>query len=205
MTNNQSNNNDSFGGVDSLMKHSLTRLAIVLILIAATVLFERGKEILYKRADKHFRKVVENLFGELTVLGFLSLCTFCIAQTGFFKKISSKDFEEEELVYMVELTHFMLFFIVVNFVLNVTVLIGQARKVQMQWNKFYRLSQSPSFTEAIVLGKRKSSMLRSLCPDLAEDDLFARYCALQEEFILNRDLDPPFSPTPGGKSFGFLL
>lgn len=180
-------------------EHGLASLAIVLILLGLSILFERGKEMLIETADGQFKPVVENLFGELSVLGFLSLCTFCISKSGFFERISSDDLEEEELLEMVEIIHYMLFFVIINFVINIILLIRQATEWQHRWSKFerleHRLRGGDHLTQPEHKPKRRS-ILRYLFPDLAEDDLFVKYCALRKEFILDRSLHPPFTPTP---------
>ena len=134
--------------------------------------------MLIETADGQFRPVVENLFGELSVLGFLSLCTFCISKTGFLEKISSDDLQEQELLEMVEVIHYMLFFVIINFVINIVLLIRQAKNFQEQWSKFQRVEHhlhgDKNFAQQLNKPKRRS-ILRYLFPDLAEDDLFIKF------------------------------
>mmetsp|Transcript_6699 Transcript_6699/g.9801 ORF Transcript_6699/g.9801 Transcript_6699/m.9801 type:complete len:177 (-) Transcript_6699:1661-2191(-) len=53
---------------------------IVLLLILLTIAFELFKETLEEKAPRSMRVIIEKLFGELTVLGFLSMFTFIMTQ-----------------------------------------------------------------------------------------------------------------------------
>jgi len=85
---------------------------LVMVLILMTILFEKGKDAMIEAADRDTRPIIDSLFGEMTVLGFLSLFTFCLAQTGVFPQISVALFgkgEEGELLEIFEFVHYMLF------------------------------------------------------------------------------------------------
>ena len=78
-------------------------IAIALLLILLTVGFEMCKELLEESVPEDFEIILEKFFGELTVLGFLSMCTFLVSKTGTLEKISEHVFgEEEELLEYVE-------------------------------------------------------------------------------------------------------
>ena len=78
-------------------------IAITLILIVLTVGFEILKESLEESVPEDYEIILEKFFGELTVLGFLSMVTFLISKTGALEKLSEHLFEEEdELLEYVE-------------------------------------------------------------------------------------------------------
>lgn len=57
-------------------------LAIVSVLITVTVVFELLKDWVFESTKKEFRPIVEVLFAELTVLGFLGLLVFIVQKTN---------------------------------------------------------------------------------------------------------------------------
>jgi hypothetical protein len=59
-----------------------TLFVMVVVLIALSVLFELGKEALENHAHP-MKEIVDALFGELTVLGFIGLLTFLTVRTGW--------------------------------------------------------------------------------------------------------------------------
>ena len=54
---------------------AIEALTIVLTLISLTILFEKFKHAMEHSAGRVLRPIVDALFGELTVLGFLSIIT----------------------------------------------------------------------------------------------------------------------------------
>ena len=80
----------------------------MLVLIALTIAFEWGKEYIHESADVHMKEIIDSMFGEMTILGFLSVVTFCITKTGYFEYLSKKLFgaeEEEALLELFEFVH----------------------------------------------------------------------------------------------------
>lgn len=79
-------------------------ISITLILILLTVLFEMMKESLEESISEDYEIILEKFFGELTILGFLSMVTFLISKTGTLEKMSEHLFEgkEDELLEYVE-------------------------------------------------------------------------------------------------------
>ena len=109
---------------------------IVLLLIALTLAFEYGKESIEESADRNMEPIIQGLFGELTVLGFLSMVTFCVTKMGLFDELGAYLFGEgegEELLEIFESVHFMLFFIMVFFVINVLVLMRGSKLQSYKW------------------------------------------------------------------------
>ena len=79
-------------------------IAITLTLILLTVAFEMMKETLEESVSEDYEIILEKFFGELTILGFLSMVTFLISKTGTLEKMSEHLFEGEgeELLEYVE-------------------------------------------------------------------------------------------------------
>ena len=74
-------------------------VVIALFLILATLAFEWMKDTLEESVSEDLEVILEKLFGELTILGFLAMVTFFLTQTGVLQEISEHVFgEEEELI-----------------------------------------------------------------------------------------------------------
>jgi hypothetical protein len=81
-----------------------------------TIGFEEGKEHIEEHASRDLHPIVESLFGEMTVLGLLSACTFVFTQIGILEHLSAWLFGEHEKDFLneaFETVHFTLFFIMV--------------------------------------------------------------------------------------------
>ena len=65
---------------------------IVLCLISLTIAFEWGKHRLEESVTDDMEPIIEKLFGEMTVLGFLSMVSFLLHAGGFFKFLSTQFF-----------------------------------------------------------------------------------------------------------------
>jgi len=145
-------------------------VCIIVFLIVVTIAFEEGKVQLEKAASPNMRPVLAALFGELTILGFLSACTFVITQTEWPNHVSEQVFHDPHLlVELFEQLHYSVFFIMVAYMLQVLLLVHQSMKTERTWD---RMEQRASTT--------------------AEDNLFSR---LRKEFVLERSAEPPFEPS----------
>lgn len=162
----------------SLLEASI--VCIISLLIFITILFEEVKEKIEESADRNMKPVIKALFGEMTILGFLSACTFVITKTPFPGHLSERIFGEEELlVEIFEMVHFSLFFIMVCFVAQVLLLVRQSMRSEAKWEKMDRKCRS----SASVFDSKELTLFR----------------ALRTEFILERSLEPPFHPTEESK------
>jgi hypothetical protein len=72
---------------------------IVLGLISVTIAFEYGKHSLEESVTEDMEPIIEKLFGEMTVLGFLSMVSFIMNAAGFFHFLSKQLFGSEEYVF----------------------------------------------------------------------------------------------------------
>ena len=182
---------------------------IVFFLITLTILFEYTKEVIEEAADRIMKPVIQGLFGELTVLGFLSIVTFLVTKLGWFSKVSEHLFgedEEEELLETFEFVHYMLFFIMVFFVINVLVLVYGGQAMEETWRIYDTACRDVKYMAQLdtlsVPGVRKTTYVQYLCETLfpcrsvtrrlrSELQLFR---GLRQEFVLERSVKPPFAP-----------
>ena len=71
------------------------QLCIIFVLVVVTLIFEWTKEYIEERFHS-YRPVLERIWGELTVLGFLALCTFVMIQSEVLQYFSKMAFGDEE-------------------------------------------------------------------------------------------------------------
>lgn len=191
---------------------STTVTLIVLLLIFLTIAFETAKEHIEESADRNMKPIIGSLFGEMTVLGFLSIFTFCVTQLGYFTQLSIQLFgedKEETLLELFEAVHYMLFFIMVFFVVGVLKLVSGAKQMEHNW-----LTMDAACRDVEYMTKLDDAMeedqpsnklgwISYLCETLFpcskgsvqtfRSDL-RLFRGIRHEFVLERDLVPPFAP-----------
>ena len=182
---------------------------IILLLIVLTIAFETAKEHIEEAADRSMRPIIGSLFGEMTVLGFLSIFTFCVTKLGVFETISISLFgEEEELLETFEFVHYMLFFIMIFFVISVLIMVSGAEHMGEMWWTLNQATSDDRYMDkldAIPVEPSATSWVAYLCSTLFpcstrktsqfRSDL-RLFRSLRKEFILERSVDHPFHPNP---------
>jgi len=150
-------------------------MGIVLLLILLTIGFEELKEGVEEAADEDSEPIIESLFGEMTVLGFLSVCTFVLGTLKPFTDLSIALFDEAEtLMEVLEFCHYTLFFVMIVFVVQVLVLMKEAGELNKKWMQMDALAQNPKAEP--------------------EGDMIT-FTAMRKEFLLERSVDYPYKPT----------
>lgn len=189
---------------------------IVLLLIVLTIAFESIKEHIEESADRNMRPIIASLFGEMTVLGFLSIFTFCVTKLGFFETISTKVFgeeEEEELLETFEFVHYMLFFVMVFFVISVLTLVAGAENTEVMWSKMDKACRDRDYLRVLddiesndeSRNEGESGWLRYFIQSLLLPSCFrskskdfrkrlSLFRGLRFEFVLERSLVAPYTP-----------
>ena len=169
-----------------------------------------------RNVSEQHERVIEKLFGEMTILGFLSMVTFLVNEAGLFHWVSSQIFghedDHEHLLEAFEIVHMSLFFIMVFFFIQVLVLIRQAMANERQWialdrehNTMTSITQSSRNRLKEYWAKmRHANSFVSLLPffrntenEKEVDRIYFR--ALRNEFLLDRDMNAPFSPSPASQ------
>jgi len=111
-------------------------LLLMLALIFLSFLFEESKHHIEKRADEHKQIILQALFGELTVLGFIALLTFFLMDSGAFSFLSRRIYgDEDHLLHLFEKVHFGLFFVMVLFLISVSWLIYVQNSASAYWKR----------------------------------------------------------------------
>jgi calmodulin len=124
-------------------KMATVAVCVVLLLIAMSVLFEIGKDLLFESTSKNFKPVLTSMFAELTLLGFIGLIMFCLGQAGALKALSEDLFADEPeggelLDEMCEVVHMALFLLMVLFLGMVIIWTKMAQLLQSEWKAWQR-------------------------------------------------------------------
>jgi len=198
---------------------SATIICIIFILIFLTIGFEIGKEYIDETVDRHFMPMIDSMFREVTILGFLSIITFVVTQFSVVTQLSILIFGEPyDLLEIFEFVHYTLFFIVILFISQVLVSAQEAMGTETMWLDMDRAARSGKYMRLIIDRQRKGDCnyrdgKKEICEDAllgkskftlynrkttcALEDQLLFYC-LREEFIKDR-CAKTFHPTPKEK------
>jgi len=178
---------------------------LITVLIILSSIFEYMKEKLQESVSENMERVVEVLFSEMTVLGFLSLMTFVIGKVGLLELISEHIFADKEdgrglLGELLEDVHFDLFLVMVIFIAQTVMLIMLGEQTEERWKHFdhiflkkeeiekYRVYLRDAFTGRNPVSKWdfKGQQELEFALELFEHN------SLKAEFLIGRDVMPPF-------------
>jgi len=99
-------------------------LGICVVLITVTIIFEIGKHKLEHNVPPMMAKILEAMWGELTVLGFIALWAYFAIKFGLIEWASLKIYHDpEHLLHLFEDIHFMLFFVMLIFLFQACILV----------------------------------------------------------------------------------
>jgi len=209
-------NNQKIGlGEEDVGVLSATIICIIFILIFLTIGFEIGKEYIDETVDRHFMPMIDSMFREVTILGFLSIITFIVTKFSVVTQLSILIFgEPDDLLEIFEFVHYTLFFIVIFFISQVLLSAHEAMGTETMWLDMDRAARSGEYMRLIIdrqrkvdfnyrdgkkvaqLSKSKFTLYNRKTTCALEDQLLF-YC-LREEFIKDRCAQT-FHPTPKEK------
>jgi len=188
---------------------SLSVFLIICVLLALSIFFELIKVKLYRSVSKSMEKVLEVLFAELTVLGFLSLTTFVVVRANLLALLSKAIFPmqetgEDELAELVETVHFDLFLVMVIFVTQTVVLIQLCESYLAEWKRmedvFRDFDRVQAHREYLATHYSSNKNIHwwefSKKAKLRFSTRLFEYISLMKEFVQGRNVLPPFDTTP---------
>ena len=106
-----------------------------------TVSFELMKDYILNHTEEQFKKIVNTLFSEMTVLGFLSVVTFLLSEAALLDDISTAVYGEEGSDYLeglVEDIHYSLFAVMVCFLVQAICILYSCRSHRAMWQNWNR-------------------------------------------------------------------
>lgn len=119
------------------------KVLLVVLLIAATLLFETLKATLEHEIPREMRAVLSQIFAEFTVLGFLAMTAYFVVQSKALATFSELLYgDEEELDHVFERIHFDIFFVMLAFATLALWLMActfHAHKMWMSYERFAEL------------------------------------------------------------------
>jgi len=153
---------------------------IIIMLILLTIGFETAKHRVFESVDKVMKPMIDSMFREMTILGFLSMVTFLITKFGFVSSLSSKFFGESDfLLEIFELVHYTIFFVMVFFINQVLLCAKETMMTQALWIKMDKDFRRDGFMENLVKKMKDSG----LSCEHTIDDIFKKTGKIK---ILNR-------------------
>jgi len=187
-----------------LMKFKIATsiFGILTFLLLVTIIFEAAKEYLLEKTSENMKPVIETLFSEMTVLGFLSLFTFTVSKAGALSTLSLMIFEEdlgeEEgeafLEEMFESIHYDLFLVMVLYIMQVLFMIKLGMSAEKEWSDQNKLIGAPDEMHKLLERFNQLKRQRSTCfGGQAQKEMKAiqetfRFASIKKEFICGRDV-----------------
>jgi len=109
------------------------------VLVSITIGFELAQEL----ANEGFNKysiVLDHIWAEFTVLGFLAAVTFVLVQAGGIQMMSMLIYHDpEHLLHLFEKIHFALFFVMILFLVCALWILVAASNLEAQWDEYEKV------------------------------------------------------------------
>lgn len=162
-------------------------LVILLVLIILSIAFEYAKEKITEAVKKEMRIVLQSMWGELTVLGFLSLVVFLFTKFGFFRVIKGGEAIEEQT----ESVHMAIFFCMIAYLAIILSIMGSANRIVKSWRIFEALIHDQGYKNLIIeeVDHHQVNPNRSGCCAAKRNRWFAslaEYMGFRYEFLSAR-------------------
>ena len=85
-------------------------------------------------AEGPMQPILDSMWGELTVLGFLGLITFIVQKIGVLSRLSCHMFgDADKIPETLETIHMLLFLVMVTFISEVVMLVALGRRIMKKW------------------------------------------------------------------------
>jgi len=169
--------------------YSTVVMIISILLILLTIGFEKMEISIENRAEEAMKPIIDSLFGEMTVLGFLSVFTFVLGEIPAFTRLSVMLFNESNtLMEILEFVHYTIFFVMIFFVLEVLILLKMGEESATKWMKMDRIYQNSHIMKNEDTNSRLGRyMMKDLSNEMVDDQPY--FNALRTEFMLGRSPD----------------
>ena len=118
-------------------------LGICVMLITVTIIFEIAKHHMEHNVPPMMASILQAMFGELTVLGFIALYTYFMIKLGVIEYVSLKIYHDpEHLLHLFEDIHFMLFFVMLTFLFQACILVMATLRAEDFFSRTEKLISS---------------------------------------------------------------
>jgi len=213
--------------VDPTLDMQVT-LGICVVLISVTIFFEVVKHHVEHNCPPMMAGILQAMFGELTVLGFIALFTYFCLKFGVIEYFSLLIYHDpEHLLHLFEDIHFMLFFVMLVFLGEAVILIFATLSSEETFMRTERLIASyptlasypdgaaaPAVAQLLATYKaaREHCCMRlCICPRLiwsyreAEAREELSYALIRSRFISPPNAKPGASALPADFDFSCYL
>lgn len=177
-------------------------IIILSAMIVFSILFEKGRENIEESTPESLKPILDSLFGELTLLGFIGLILFIASKCEAVQIMSMDIFGEEEAINeLSEGVHMGLFLVMLIFLATVLLLVQFGTEIVARWQGW----EDTVLAEALVRERYhsihdKTHGAMGYCAGLdhailglePEEFQEAAYSALRKEFIGEARLDDHF-------------
>lgn len=206
---------DALASLDEKQKQATTFFACLVFLVMGTIFFDYVKESIVEYVEEsQLAPVVDAMFGELTVLGFIGLVSFVLEKLHVFTYISEQVFDQEivdegtnikgqeewqkKVPEIFESLHMLLFLVMVIFIFEVMLTIYYAKRIQDKWIVTEKICSQPTQLAAVMQGwhprdhtvtKDAVEAMKSADLDPSQLDFMMDYLSLRVEFISPREND----------------
>eukprot|EP01012_Entosiphon_sulcatum_P049601 TRINITY_DN6823_c0_g1_i1.p1 TRINITY_DN6823_c0_g1~~TRINITY_DN6823_c0_g1_i1.p1 ORF type:complete len:383 (+),score=44.38 TRINITY_DN6823_c0_g1_i1:48-1196(+) len=191
---------DSSDGVCHVadITHRTSAFVIFIAIVVGSILFELLRHLLEHFAPDLFIPVIEGMWAELTILGFVALVLFQMAHTSWWEELSNNVFgDSETLLHIAEKVHFAVFWTMVAYLVLVFVLILLSRLVQRHWARLEASVLAVSEGSNKPVGMSRALMNRS------------DYASIRQEFITSHNMTQMYphlpAPAPLPEEFDFSV
>ena len=140
------------------------------------------------------RPIVESLFSELTLLGFIGLTLFLVFKMAWLKELSEKLYgEENEITELGEAVHMVLFLIMVIFLAQAVLMAQMGERILSTWKTWEQRKIESFSPKAIVDAKSLShaSFFELIfIAGLPEHTRILLHALCRDRFIMAHRLNP---------------
>jgi Ca2+-binding EF-hand superfamily protein len=119
-------------------------LVLITLLVIVTIVFEFMKDYAIDSTNKFTRPIVLTLFGEMTVLGFLSVVTFIVGYGGGLDDLSEDLFGDTAEGYVentLETIHYSLFLVMILTIIQVFSILAIGHAADDKFERFNEVAQ----------------------------------------------------------------
>lgn len=183
---------------------------LMTFIVFLTTLFEAVKEYATENVAETTAPIVQSIFEEMTVLGFLATITFLTMKTKIITQISSDIWGDDDhaklhLFHMLENVHFSISFIMFTFLLHTLYLYSLCGATMTKWKGTNALVQDKEQIEKVRDIVRQPIAVDKGCASITVAGVLAernralqklRFHSLRNEFIIGRSLTGSYESYP---------
>ena len=173
-----------------------TAMTVITAIIGISIGFEITKDVLEEATRESMKPILRNIFGELTILGFIGLVMFLVTKYGkpaldhmaakwFPEECPDNDCAENPLIELTETVHMVLFMVMMIFLGSAVLMvkIGNRKKKRWRYLEDYSLvTPMPVIkikTHEAEVNAQKNMLCSRLGAKMTKPTIFMKDCDTQ--------------------------